>query len=215
MIQMKKRRREDFDMTREPIRFGEMIQLIKEDWASNQRDWTRPGFRALFVYRFGVWISGLKSRIARVILVRFQAMMYRYVRNHYGIELPSGAKVGRRLLIGHQCGVIVHPRAEIGDDCVIRQNVTVGAASDQRTWEAPKLGNRVKVGCGAAILGKAQVGDDVRIGPNVVVLANVPSGATVFTPPPRTVVMQLNGKNEANGAMEDQPIETARPAPTR
>ena len=29
-------------------------QLVSEDYDANGRDWTRPGFRALAVYRFGV-----------------------------------------------------------------------------------------------------------------------------------------------------------------
>ena len=30
-------------------------QQIKEDWIAHGRDWTKPGFRAVAVQRFGVW----------------------------------------------------------------------------------------------------------------------------------------------------------------
>jgi serine O-acetyltransferase len=113
--------------------------------------------------------------------------MYRYIRNHYGIELPRTTIIGRRLRIGHQAGIVIHPRAEIGDDCLIRQNVTIGAASDERTWEAPKLENGVQIGCGAAILGQITIGEGARVGPNAVVMTNIPAGATVCAPPSRII----------------------------
>ena len=90
-------------------------------------------------------------------------------------------------MIGHQGGIVIHWRAEIGDDCVIRQNATLGAATGEKFMHAPVLGNRVEVGCGAAIIGRVRIGDDARIGPNAVVTTNVPAGATVVVPPPRIV----------------------------
>jgi serine O-acetyltransferase len=162
-----------------------LVEQIREDWVANGRDWTKPGFRAVAVYRFGTWLKTVKFRFLKAILFRLYRMMFRYVRNHYGIELHDTTVVGRRFVIGHQGGIVIHPRAEIGDDCVIRQNVTIGAASYDRFWEGPKLGNRVQVGSGAAILGKITVGDGVRIGPNAVVMTDVPPGATVFGNPAR------------------------------
>jgi serine O-acetyltransferase len=114
-------------------------------------------------------------------------MMYRYVRNHYGIELPDTTIVGHRLVIAHQGGIVIHGRARIGNNCLIRHNVTIGAASHDRAWEAPRLGDRVQVGCGAVILGQVTIGDGARIGPNVVVMVNVPASATVFASSPRII----------------------------
>jgi serine O-acetyltransferase len=174
----------------------ELLKRIREDWRVHQRDWTRPGFRAVAVHRFGVWVKDVRPKILRATLFRFYRMMYRYIRNHYGIELPDTTIVGRRLIIGHQGGIVIHYHAEIGDDCLIRQNVTIGAASDDRYWEAPKLGRGVQVGCGAAILGKVTIGDGARIGPNAVVMTNVPAGATVFAPPSRIIQLPKNQKCE-------------------
>jgi serine O-acetyltransferase len=115
--------------------------------------------------------------------------MYRYVRNHYGIELPATTIVGRRVLIGHQSGIVIHGRAVIGDECVLRQNVTIGAAIIQDA--APTLGRRVQVGTGAVIVGGVTIGDDTRIGPNVVIMTDVPSGVTVFVDRPRRVCMSI------------------------
>lgn len=173
--------------------FGVQIlaQQICEDWRIHKRDWTLPGFRALAVYRYGNWAIGRPKGTLQSILCRIHLVMYRYVRNHYGIEFPATTKVGRRLLLGHQHGIVIHPYAEIGDDCMIRHNVTLGMATPDRVFEdAPKLGNRVQIGAGVIIVGKVTIGDGVRIGPNAVVLTNVPAGASVFVGPTRMIQMQ-------------------------
>ena len=117
-------------------------------------DLRKPGFQALAVHRFGVWRLQLRGvpRLAADLLYR---VGYVTVRNVYGIELFYTTRVGRRFEIGHQGGIVIHPRSVIGDDCSIHQNVTLGAASDD-AWEsqAPVLGNRVALGAGVVILGK-------------------------------------------------------------
>lgn len=165
----------------------ELLRQIREDWKAHGYDWTEPGFRAVAVHRFGFWLSHGRSSVIKRVMSRFYRMMFRYVRNHYGIELPGTTKVGRRFVIGHQGGIVIHYYSVIGDDCLIRQNVTIGAASHDRPFDAPKLGHRVQVGCGAAILGNVTIGDGARIGPNAVVMTNVPAGATVFAPPSRII----------------------------
>lgn len=164
-----------------------LFELIREDYRAHRRDWTMPGFRAVTVHRFGVWTRGLHPRLFRMPFSFIYNTLYRYVRNHYSIELPVSAKVGRRLVIGHQGGIVIHWLSQIGDDCTIIQNVTLGAASPETINRAPVLGNRVLVGCGAAIIGGVVIGDDVRIGPNAVVTMNIPAGSTVMAPPPRVV----------------------------
>ncbi len=183
-----------------------LVDQIREDWRTHQRDWTLPGFRAVAVYRYGNWASGRPSGILQSILYSVYRMMYRYVRNHYGIELQATTRVGRRLLLGHQNGIVIHPHAEIGDDCMIRQNVTIGSATPDRVFEeAPKLGNGVQVGAGAVIVGKVKIGDGARIGPNAVVLTDVPAGASVFVAPPRIIQLAKRPmKKEGTSPKESQ-----------
>lgn len=176
-------------------------ELIGEDWEANGRDWTFPGFRAVAVYRFGQWLMR-RPRVLRSPLAHLYHVLYRWIRNHYGIELYWTTRVGRRLTIAHQGGIVIHPRAEIGDDCLIRQNVTIGAASVERTAEAPRLGHRVEVGAGAVIVGRVTIGNDVRVGPNAVVMTHVPSGATAFAAPAR--VMLRATRRRAHGARAPQ-----------
>ena len=68
-----------------------LVEQIREDWRTHERDWTLPGFRAVAVYRYGNWASGRPKGILQSILCSVYRVMYRYVRNHYGIELPATA----------------------------------------------------------------------------------------------------------------------------
>ncbi len=94
-----------------------------------------------------------------------------------GVTIGVSALIGRRLVIEHSGAIVVHGKAVIGDDCIIRQGVTIGNQRMDRPLEAPHIGNRVNIGAGAKILGAIRIGDDVDIGANAVVLTDVPAGA--------------------------------------
>jgi serine O-acetyltransferase len=158
-------------------------QLLREDFLAHGRDWTRPGFRALAVYRFGVARMSVKPRLVRAPLSVTYRVLFRAVRNVYGIELPHTARIGRRVVFEHQHGIVVHGRTIIGDDCIVRQGVTLGIRSLDRRDEAPVLGRGVNVGAGAKILGRVVIGDGAAIGANAVVLEDVPAGAVAVGVP--------------------------------
>lgn len=163
--------------TNRPPTHLSLIDIVREDLRAHGGDWTKPGFRALAVYRFGVWRMSIRPKLVRAPLSLLYRHFYRHVRNHYGIELPYSATVGRRVIFEHQSGVVVHGASVIGDDCIIRQNCTLGIRRVDRPTEAPILGRGVDLGAGAVILGNVRIGDGARIGANAVVLADVPSGA--------------------------------------
>jgi serine O-acetyltransferase len=88
-----------------------LFQQIKEDWIAHKRDWTRPGFRAIATHRFGVWRMTVNPKILRAPLSVVYRWMYRKCRNHYGIELPYTATIGRRVIFEHQHGIVIHGNA--------------------------------------------------------------------------------------------------------
>jgi serine O-acetyltransferase len=192
---------------------GELWKLIREDLRCNGGV-TYPGFQAVALYRFGVWRDGIGSKLLRIPFTVLYRVSYVFVRNVYGIELPHTARIGRRFTVGHQHGITVHGNSEIGDDCLIRQGVTLG--QDRPTpgvrvenVPAPRLGNGVEVGAGAMLVGGISIGDGVRIGPNAVVMTNVPAGAIVTAPPSRIMALPPKRKPAPQGAAEPVPgIET-------
>ena len=162
----------------EPAEQLGLFALIREDYVAHRRDWTRPGFRAVAVYRFGVWRMGVGSKVLRAPLSVLYRMLYRRCRNRYGIELPYSASLGRRVVIEHQSGIVIHGNCVIGDDCVIRQGCTLGIRREDEPDVAPTLGRGVSVGAGAVILGGVTLGDGSSVGANAVVLKDIPAGAT-------------------------------------
>lgn len=192
---------------------GALWALIREDLRYNGGV-TWPGFQALAVYRFGVWKNGIASKALRIPFTILYRLASGFVSSFYGIELPASTRVGRRLFIGHQHGIVIHHNAVIGDDCLIRQGVSIGQSRptpgiSPATVPGPKLGNGVEVGAGAMIIGNITVGDGVRIGPNAVVVTNVPAGAIVTAPPSR--IMALPPKRRA--APEPTAAPGAAPPP--
>lgn len=163
--------------------FRDLVAIVREDWHAHGRDATRPGFRALAVYRFGVWRMSVRSSWLRWPLSVLYRRGYYRCRNVYGIELPFTAIVGRRLVIEHQGGIVIHGSTTIGDDCVIRQNCTLGVRRVDRPGDAPTLHDRVELGAGAVILGAVTIGAGAAIGANAVVLRDVPAGALAIGVP--------------------------------
>lgn len=173
---------------------------IREDWDTHDRDWSLAGFRALAVYRLGVWRMNIRSGWLRKPVSLVYNFLFRYVRNHYGIELPYTARIGRRVLIAHQGTIVLHERAEVGDDCIIRHGVTLGAPSHRRSHDAPRLGRGVHVGAGAMILGKITIGDYAAIGANAVVTNDVPAQAKVLAAPSQIIPIHQDDSIECDSA---------------
>jgi serine O-acetyltransferase len=164
-----------------------LLTQLAEDWQAHGRDWTRPGFQAIAVHRFGNWRMRVKPTILRAPLSILYRTLYRGVRNLYGIELPYSARVGRRVVIEHQSGIVIHGNSAIGDDCIIRQGVTLGIKNVTHPFDAPRLGKGVSVGAGAKILGRVSIGDGAQIGANAVVRSDVPAGSVAVGVPARVL----------------------------
>ena len=104
-----------------------------------------------------------------------------------GIEIHPGATIGKGLMIDHGMGVVIGETAEIGDNCTIYQNVTLGGTGKDVGKRHPTLGNNVMVGSGARVLGPFKVGDNAKIAANAVVLSEVPPNSTAVGVPARIV----------------------------
>lgn len=164
-----------------------LLATIAADWRAHGRDWTRPGFRALAVHRFGVWRMRLRPTLLRAPLSLLYRALFRHCRNRYGIELPYSAQVGRGVVIEHQGGIVIHGASVIGDRCIIRQGCTLGLRRLDALDAAPILDSDVELGAGAVLLGRIHIGRGAKIGANAVVLVDVPAGGRAFGVPARIV----------------------------
>jgi len=131
-----------------------------------------PGFHALIFHRIAHWLYGKKL----FFLARMISQFSRFIT---GIEIHPGAKIGRGLFIDHGMGIVIGETAEIGDNCTIYHQVTLGGTGKDTGKRHPTVGNNVLIGAGAKLLGPITVGDNVMIGAGSVVLDNVESNTTV------------------------------------
>ena len=104
-----------------------------------------------------------------------------------GIEIHTGAKIGRRLVIDHGMGIVFGETAEVGDDCLIYHGVTLGGTGKDQGKRHPTIGNNVLLSTGSKVLGPFKVGDGARIAANAVVLKEIPENATAVGVPARVV----------------------------
>ena len=142
-----------------------------------------PGFHAVLMHR-------LAHRLYQWHLPLVPRMISQLSRFLTGIEIHPGARIGRRFFIDHGMGVVIGETAEIGDDVLLYQGVTLGGTGNETGKRHPTLGNRVVVGTGAKILGNIKIGDHVRIGAGSVVVHPVPDHSTVVGIPGRVVRMR-------------------------
>jgi len=164
-----------------------LFALVREDFRTHGRDPLSPGFWAIAVNRFGNWRMGLRSRWLRAPFSLLYEVLYRVVLFVFKIELPYIVKVGRRVRIWHHGSMVLGARS-IGDDVVLRHNMTLGVAHNlDPIHEIPLIEERVEFGCGAVVIGPITIGHDSRIGANSVVVEDVPPGSVVVGVPARVV----------------------------
>ena len=139
-----------------------------------------PGVHAIIYHRIAHWFQthGMKF-IAR--------MVSQWSRLWTGIEIHPGATIGKRLVIDHGMGIVIGETAEIGDDVLLYQCVTLGGTGKDSGKRHPTIGNNVMIGSGAKVLGPFTVGNNARIASNAVVLSAIPEDSTAVGVPARVV----------------------------
>lgn len=139
-----------------------------------------PGFHARQWHR----LAHCLYRWRIPVLPRLISHLGRFLN---GIEIHPGAKIGEGVFIDHGMGVVIGETAEIGDNTVLYQGVSLGGTSLQKAKRHPTLGRNVVVGAGAQIIGNVTIGDNSKIGAGSVVINSVPANATVVGVPGRVV----------------------------
>ncbi len=145
------------------------------------------GFHAILIHRF----THLLWKCKIPLIPRLLSQIARFLT---GIEIHPGAKIGKGFFIDHGMGVVIGETTEIGDDCVLFHNVTLGGTGKHKGKRHPTIGKNVMIGTGAILLGPIKVGNNVRIGANTFILMqDVPDNTTVVGTPGK--IVKMNGKS--------------------
>lgn len=155
-----------------------------------------PGFHAILLHRMAhsLYLRGWYLT-ARIISA--------FSRQFTGIEIHPGARIGRRFFIDHGMGVVIGETAEIGDDVLLYQGVTLGGTGIQKGKRHPTLGDHVVIGGGAKVLGNITLGSFVKVGAGSVVVRSVPDHSTVVGIPGRIVQSRSQEKALEHGKLPD------------
>lgn len=116
------------------------------------------------------------------LLTKWAVLRHRFWSVVCGADIPLDSHLGGGLLLPHPNGVVIHPSAVLGPNCLVFQQVTIGTRGP---GGAPQIGGHVDIGAGAKILGPVRIGDHVEIGANAVVLCDVPDHCVAVGIPAR------------------------------
>jgi serine O-acetyltransferase len=163
----------------------------KERVSATDPDWSRE-YKTFFSWQpsrsllaslrsYEKW--SVSTSPAALFVRKIAVLRHRFWSVITGAEISPGTCIGGGLTLPHPNGVVIHPDATIGPNCLIFQQVTLGAG-DQG---APRIGGHVDIGAGAKILGGISIGDHAKIGANAVVLRDVPAYATAVGIPARII----------------------------
>jgi serine O-acetyltransferase len=162
--------------------------MTKHNMSAIEPDWSREK-KAFFEW------SPSKSLIASIriyqrhqngffltawLLKKLAVIQHRFWSVVTGAEIPINSQIGGGLLIPHPNGIVIHPSASIGPNCLIMQQVTIGVSVAEGV---PVIGGHVDIGAGAKVLGAVKIGHHAKIGANAVVLIDVPEGKTAVGVP--------------------------------
>lgn len=127
-----------------------------------------------------IWVHRLTHRMWRTEGLRFPArVLSQLARVLTGVEIHPAATIGRRFFIDHGMGIVIGGTAEIGDDVMLYQGVTLGGRSLEKVKRHPTIGDRVTIGAGAKVLGPITIGAGSAVGANAVVVKDTPPDSIV------------------------------------
>ena len=104
-----------------------------------------------------------------------------------GIEIHPGATIGKRVVIDHGHGIVIGETAEVGDDVMIYQGVTLGGTGKDIGKRHPTIESGVMIGAGAKVLGPITVGKNAKVAAGAVVVRDVEPNSTVVGVPGEVV----------------------------
>jgi serine O-acetyltransferase len=165
--------------------------VVTQEVSATEPDWSREAYNAFGWHPERALISSIrqyskyadKKSVIGAFRRRLAVYKHRFWSIVTGSDISIQCQIGGGLLLPHPTGVVIHTDANIGPNCLIFQQVTIG----MRNGGVPIIGGHVDIGAGAKILGPIHIGDHVKIGANAVVVSDVASGCTVVGIPAKPI----------------------------
>jgi serine O-acetyltransferase len=171
---------------------SDVLRFHRADTTPGIRAWLRLagdnfGLQALFVYRFGRWLSRLRRHLPGWLVAACLYPLYwllaAFVRLAYGIRLEQSADIGPGFYIGH-FGRIRVAHCQIGPRCAIQQHVSLGPEAGE---PGPVIGAGVWIGAHVTITAGVRIGDYATIAAGAMVNQDIPPRCLVVGNPGRIV----------------------------
>lgn len=155
------------------------ISATEPDWSRETlRRWWDPSrqlLRSIRRYQAAERTDSAMAPITR----RYWVFWHRFWSVVTGADIPLNCQIEGGLVLTHPNGVVVHPTAKIGPNCLLLQQVTlVGGVV---------LRGHVDISAGAKIIKPVVIGEHAVIGANAVVTKDVEPGTTVVGIPARPI----------------------------
>ncbi len=164
---------------------------MTEQVSSTEPDWSREKIRRFWdpsrklIRSIRKYQSLNKSRLLERAISKYWVLNYRFWSVITGAEIDLNCKIGGGLLIPHPSGIVIHPNAIIGCNCLIFQQVTLAGDGNGK---APILEGHVDIGAGAKVIGAIVLQQHSVVGANAVVINDVEKGSTVVGVPAKPVI---------------------------
>jgi len=163
----------------------EDISAVDPDWSRERLDtWWDPAKQLLKSIRRYQKLRFADGRGAK-LLSKYYVFQHRFWSVVTAADIPLNCQLGGGLRLTHPNGVVIHPNARIGPNCLILQQVTI--------VDGVEIGGHVDIGSGAKIVRAISVGDHAKIGANAVVLQDIPPGATAVGIPAKIILNESAG----------------------
>lgn len=160
-------------------------------------------FHVVACYRYGRFADRVfqKNRVLGLAALASHRLWNRWITHIDHFEIHPHSTIGPGLLVMHRHGIILN--AEIGQNCVIHQNVTVGQHVADGDPRVPRIGNNVWIGPGAIITGPIVVGDGATISAGTVLSKDIPPRCLVAGNPGRVIAQNYDNTAMLNFVMPD------------
>jgi len=171
------------------------VSAVEPDWRrENFKNWWNPSFQLIKSIRNHQKWSARSGILANLLIKKF-ALEHRFWSVITAADIPLNCNLGGGLMLPHPTGVVIHPKAEIGPNCMIFQQVTI--------LGDVKIGGHVDIGAGAKILNNVILGNHVQVGANAVVKN--------LNAPERSIVVGIPAKIKFPSPPITQPKDESNP----